>query len=51
MLGFDHTDGEFPDMRTLSTNLRLDVNTVFVSILLLLLMNYFQKFRNMNVSK
>ena len=31
MLGIDHTQGEFPDMWTLSENLRSDVDTVFVS--------------------
>ena len=31
MLGFDHTEGKFPDVRTLSKNLRSDVYTVFVS--------------------
>ena len=31
MLGFNHTEGEFPDMRTLSENLRFHVVTVFVS--------------------
>ena len=31
MLGFDHTQGEFPDMWTLSENLSTYVYTVFVS--------------------
>ena len=31
MLGFDHNQGEFPDMSTLLENLGSDVYTVFVS--------------------
>ena len=31
MLGFDHNQGEFPEMWTLLENLRSNVDTVFVS--------------------